>query len=67
MYYKAQTNDFTKFISKMDIPALQLPNHKDEEWRFTNLDFLKDLNVNDYTNNPLRYFLQEIYFKIFKY
>ena len=59
MYYKTETNDFTKFISKMDIPVLQLPNHKDEEWRFTNLDFLKDLNVNDYVNNPLDIFYKK--------
>ena len=48
-------------FQKMDIPVLQLPNHKDEEWRFTNLDFLKDLNVNDYTNNPLNIFTRDLF------
>ncbi|MAV58781.1 MAG: Fe-S cluster assembly protein SufD [Candidatus Marinimicrobia bacterium] len=53
MHYKTEPNEFTKFISKMDIPDLNVPNHKDEEWRFTNLDFLKDYNVNDFKNNLL--------------
>jgi len=39
----------SEFISKMNINKLEIPNTKQEEWRFTNLNFLKNktFNLND--------------------
>ena len=56
MHHKTETNDLKKIISEMNIPNLHLPNHKDEGWRFTNLDFLKNINNNNNTNSQLSIF-----------
>ena len=56
MHHKTETNDLKKIISEMNIPNLHLPNHKDEGWRFTNLDFLKNINDNNNANSQLSIF-----------
>ena len=44
MLDKNQTTELSNFISKMNIDKLEIPTSKQEEWRFTNLNFLHNIH-----------------------
>ena len=44
MLDKTQTTELSNFISDMNIDKLEIPTSKQEEWRFTNLNFLQDIH-----------------------
>ena len=46
MKNQLKNTDFLKFISKMNIDKLNIPTTSQEEWRFTNLNFLKKKKFN---------------------
>ena len=46
--------ELSKFISKMNINRLEIPTTKQEEWRFTNLSFLKNKTFNSNNKSILK-------------